>query len=606
MISEEEKKERIRVRDAFTRLTLKVGGEAGMGIFASGEMFAKACAHAGYEVFTYTEYPSLIRGGHNTYHVRVANEPVRSQVRHVDILIALNEETIHLHMDEMSENGIILYDTNKVRNWTPELSPRDDVRFLGIPMLDLAMKAGGTRITKNVVAVAAAMSLVGLPGHYLDDIIRSQFRKKPDVAEMNIKVAKAGYDFATKEIGEKFKIQLEPREDKRKMLISAVEAIGMGLIKGGLKAYFGYPMTPATGVLTFLAQHQREYDLIAFQVEDELAAINFSIGANLMGVRAATGTSGGGFSLMVEAFGLASAAEIPVVIIEAMRPGPSTGLPTWTDQGDLSFVTFASQGDAPRVILAPGDPEEHFYLSFKALNIAEKYQMPVVVLTDKWSVTSQATVEPFDMSNLKIDRGKLITKENIEDYLKKYGEYKRYMFTEDGISPRSIPGTPNATYRATGNEHDEYGHISESAENRIKMMEKRMKKLETLKKNKDDWPDPQIFLHPVEEADVTFICWGSNKHIVLEAAKHLEFRGVKASVIHVSHVWPFPTEFFKEVMPKAKKTIVVETNYSGQFNRLLKQETVMSPDHLFVKYDGRPFYPEEICLKAWKILEGKK
>ncbi len=590
-------------RSKFSTITLKVAGEAGMGIFASGEMLAKAWARAGYDVFTYTEYPSLIRGGHNTYHIRIGDEPVRSQVQHVDILIALNEESIHLHLDEMTPQGMIIYDSTKVRKWKPEDSPRKDVRFLGIPMLDTALKAGGTKITKNVVAVGAVMALVGLPRDYLDAVIRHQFGKRPKIAEMNIHVAKAGYDYLIENIGEKlFKIQLKAGESKQKMLINCSDALSMGLIKGGLKAYFGYPMTPATPVLTFLTQHQKEFELVCFQVEDELAAINFAIGASVMGARAACGTSGGGFSLMTEAFGLAGSAEIPLVVVEAMRPGPSTGLPTWTGQGDLLFVAFASQGDFPRAILAPGDHEEHFELGFKALNLAEKYQMPVVILTDKWAVTSQATVPVFDTSNLKIERGKIITPENYKDILTEGVEFKRYEFTEDGISLRSIPGVPGATHRVSGNEHDEYGHINEDAENRRKMMDKRMKKLETLKNNKEDWPDPKIHGYPLEESDIAIISWGTTKQIILEAIARLEHRGIKASLIHVSHVWPFPTEFFESIKDKVKKTIVIENNYIGHFNKLLRQEALFDTDYQFFKDDGRPFFPEEITEKIEEIF----
>ena len=583
---------------AENRVSIKIGGEAGYGIMTAGGALGKAFARGGLNVHTYSEFPSLIRGGHNTYQICAAPETVYAHWDKIQVLLALNEETIALHWQELTPGGAIIYDNKKVQ-LKPDLVKRSDVHIAGIPLEELAEKAGG-KIMMNTVSLGAALSMVDFPFDYLESALRDQFAKKKEIADQNAAAAKAGYDY----IGANF-AQLRPAHVRpvpgapRRILIAGNDATAVGALRAGVKFHAQYPMTPASSILHLMAAQERNYEIVAKQVEDEIAGINFAIGANFAGARAMAATSGGGFSLMVEALGMAGMCEVPLVIIEVMRPGPSTGMPTWTDQGDLQFVIHASQGEFPRVIIAPGDQEELFYETFNAFNFAERFQLPVIVLSDKYIAEGMRTFEPFRWQDLKVNRGKLIDEGQAQELFKKDGGdwFKRFRFTEDGVSPRSLPGMRGGMFVAATDEHDETGEIVESAENRTQMMSKRMHKLDEIAR---EIPGPKFY--GPKDADLTLVCFGSSKMPVLETFKDFERNKMKVNMLHFVYMHPFPAADAAAKLKSCKKWAVLEANFNGQFEALVAEKTGMRPSHSFRRWDGRPFSPEWLFSKVEEVL----
>ena len=515
-------------------LSWKIGGEAGYGIMTTGLIFSKVCSRTGLHVFDHIEYPSLIRGGHNTYQVRAKVEEVFSHVREVDLLVALNRETIDIHQEELAPGGVIMYDGDKIPLIGENLG-RKDVELYHVPLLRLAEESGGRRIMINSVALGASVALLDFNFALISSVMRDVYQgKAKDTIEFNVKAAKLGYDYVkSKDIEKDRGRELPKAEGKKRMLLTGNEAVGLGAIKAGCKFYSAYPMTPSSSILHFMAAHERDFGTIVKHTEDEIAAINMAIGAGFAGARAMTATSGGGFSLMSEALGLAAMTETPIVVVVCQRPGPSTGLPTRTEQGDLQFVLHASQGDFPRFVIAPGDVEECFFRTIEAFNLAEKYQCPAILLLDKYLSESHKTAERFDVSGIKIERGFLLGDEE----LNKIEEFKRYELTETGISPRSLPSQEGGIHTATGNEHDEKGYLSEDKTMRKRMMDKRFRKFEQAEK---EVPEPRIF--GPEDADVTIIAWGSTKGPIKEAIRLLAHDGIQANLLQVVFLNPFPVD----------------------------------------------------------------
>ena len=420
--------------DSPTELRVRIGGEAGFGIKAAGQMLARSFVDAGLETFDLSEYPSLIRGGHNNYLLRVSTEPVYSHVEPVDALICLNRETLDLHHHELVDGGAVIFD--------PADFPADDVparlRAVPVPLTEIARGAGG-KIMRNTVALGALLGIVGFPLTYLGDSLRKQFAKKaPEVAEGNVQAAQAGCDAAIVACPD-FLVQLAPIEGApRRILVDGNEALGMGALAAGIGFYAAYPMTPASSILHFMAAHEREYGVVVKHTEDEIAAMNMVVGAAFGGTRAMTASAGGGFALMVEAFGMAGASESAVVVGVLTRPGPATGLPTWTEQSDLRYVIHAAQGEFPRVVLAPGDREDAFTLTWKAFNLADQLQTPVVILGDSYLSDNRQSTPVYDLSEVTIDRGKLVAEGKVPaEALGDDGRYLRYKVTEDGVSVRA-------------------------------------------------------------------------------------------------------------------------------------------------------------------------
>ncbi|MFH1832539.1 MAG: 2-oxoacid:acceptor oxidoreductase subunit alpha [Candidatus Levyibacteriota bacterium] len=578
-----------------TDFQLVIGGEAGYGIMTVGLLLSKAFTRHGLSVFDYTEYPSLIRGGHNAYYVRASDSEIFSQKRNIEILIALNKETVDKHKSELSKNAVIIFDPQVAKI---EQKDFQDILLYPVPFLELAKSQGGDKVMINTVAVGAALGILGADFEVLQKILEELFGQKGEkVVLENVNSAKAGFDYAVKIFSDKFKVKIE-KKTQENLLINGAEAVSLGAIRAGLKFAAIYPMTPINNILTILVSNASKYNFLIKEPEDEISGINMAIGASYAGARSMVATSGGGFCLMTEALGLSAQIEVPLVIVLGARPGPSSGMPTWTDQGDLQFALHASQGDLPRIVIAPGDMLEAFSQTMQAFNFADKYQLPVIILTDKYLLEGHATVQSskfkVQSSKFKLERGKILNDTEIATIT----DYKRYAITDDGISPRSLPGQKGGIALSDSYEHDEQGMYDETCENRIKMVDKRFKKLQMALK---DIPKPELFGNI--DAQISILAFGSTKMPVLQALKILKDEGLDVNFLKVSFLNPFPAEEVAQTIKKAKKTIVIEGNKSGQFESLIKEQTGLSITKHFRKYDGRPFYPEEIVSKIKDILK---
>jgi 2-oxoglutarate ferredoxin oxidoreductase subunit alpha len=582
---------------------IKIGGQAGFGIKAAGRTLARCFAQGGLHTFDLTEYPSLIRGGHNVYQVRVSPNPIHSHVTPVDVLVALNTDTVERHAAEVVDGGAIVYDPKT----TSVASLQDPSRFclVEVPLDDIVKEAGGQRIMRNVAALGAVLGLTGYPLSYLESSLRAQFaRKAPEVTELNVAIAAKGHEFGAK-AGCPFPMRLAPLPDPApQILVDGNEAIGLGALAAGIGMYCAYPMTPASSLLHFMAAHDREYGVVVKHTEDEIAAMNMVIGAAFGGARAMCATSGGGFSLMVEGLGLAGVSESAIVVGVFTRPGPATGLPTWTEQSDLRFVIHAAQGEFPRVVLAPGDRTDAFDLAWKAFDLADQLQTPVILLGDTYLSDNRESVPPFDLAAVTVDRGKLLAEgdvASVPEALDDAGLYLRYKVTNDGVSIRALPGVTGAMQVVNSYEHDErgYGAQGEEPENRVAQQEKRMRKLELARKLV---PPPATFGAPPGEAEVSILCFGSTKGPVLEAADWLAAGGVPIAVMQVVTLWPFPGDEVSKFLDASERTMVVEGNLTGQLEGLVRQECLHTVDWRINRYDGRPFSPEQIFETVQEVI----
>ncbi|MEM0075690.1 MAG: 2-oxoacid:acceptor oxidoreductase subunit alpha [Conexivisphaerales archaeon] len=455
----------------------------------------------------------------------------------------------------------------------------------------------------NVLAVSVSSALLGIDKRYIDDSIRNVFSGKQRIIDMNVTGAQVAYEFVSENYHEQFPYKITPIQSKDRLFISGNEAVALGKLVGGCRMQTYYPITPASDESEFLEAHENfdvvdgKNSILVVQTEDEIAAITMAIGAALTGTRASASTSGPGFSLMVEGMGWSGINEVPVVITLYSRGGPSTGMPTRTEQGDLKFVLNASHGEFPRIVLCSGDIEECFYDTIRAFNYAEKYQLPVIHLVDKAMANTNVTVNPFDTKYISIERGKLVQEHKDQDEL-----YRRFKITDDGISPRAFLGMSGFRFWNTGDEHDELGHINEEPENRVNMMNKRMRKLETAD---TDIPDREKvnFFPASKTADITIVSWGSSKGAILEAMKLLKNDSIEAEFLQVRIASPFPTELVKRQLSKAKLTVAVEQNYSGQMASLIAEKTGIIIDNKIVKYNGRPISLNELYAALKNTFE---
>ncbi|MHA2315704.1 MAG: 2-oxoacid:acceptor oxidoreductase subunit alpha [Candidatus Hermodarchaeia archaeon] len=577
------------------KISLMIGGEAGAGITRSGFLFAKACLRGGLHVFGANDYQSLIRGGHNFYIIRADAEEVYSQADTIDLLLALNKETILLHKDKLVPGGGIIYDGDQTPI-TNEALGRDDIKLYSVPLRKIVKELEGPTITENTVALGATNALLDYDPEILNGVLRDTF--KPKIAELNIETAKKGYDYAQEHYANDFGYRLEKtsKAGKHQIFLTGNEAVGLGAMRAGCKLFAAYPMTPATPLLHFLAPLDREYNMVVIQTENEIAAINMVAGASFAGVRAMTATSGGGFCLMSEGLGMTGMTETSFVLLLVQRPGPSTGLPTYSAQGDLRFAIHASQGEFPRVVIAPGDVEECFYKTMESFNLAEKFQILALIISDKYLMESNAAAEPFDQNRIRIDRGLLMT----EDEYAGEGEYKRHRFTEDGISPRAMPGTKGAIVRTNADEHDERGYTTEDPVLSTHMADKRFKKQDALTQELENYETTKFY--GPEDADATILAWGSTKGPIREAMKILSKEGVKVNYLQIIYLTPFPVDKVHKVLKSAKKTIVVENNKTSQLTSLIREHLLTTVDHKILKYNGRPFNPEALSQRIKGVL----
>ncbi len=549
---------------------LLIGGAAGQGIDTTAAILEKLLKRSGYSVFTARDFMSRVRGGHNFSLIRFGTKPIHSHSNRLDGIVALDEETIRLHQEKLKDNGFILCDD--------KLSGSDP-RLIRVEMDAMAKALGNPRVSGSI-AVGAVLKLFGESLDNVEDVLRT-FVKQPYL-DINVKAVEEGYQSTETRF---------PHLDGKyrdQMLISGSKAVALGAIAAGLRLYSAYPMSPSTAIMETLASKADEAGIVVEQAEDEIAAINMAIGASYAGARAMTGTSGGGFSLMVEALGLSGMAEIPLVVIDVQRPGPVTGLPTRTEQSDLKFVISASQGEFPRLVIALRNPSDAFYQTMRAFNLAEKYQIPVILLSDQYLGDATSTVERFDPKKIQ-------TVEPESEYSEK-GEYLRYRYTESGISPRLIPGKTEHLVAIDSDEHDERGWITESAEVRIKMMDKRMKKLESLKQ---DLQEPEFIGD--DGFETLLIGWGSTWGPIEEAVQLLneDKNGCYAALVF-GDVYPLPTKLLKEKAAKAHHIINMEQNATGQLAGLIREETGIVCESSILKYDGRQISGEEIAERIRK------
>jgi 2-oxoglutarate ferredoxin oxidoreductase subunit alpha len=573
--------------EAPNSLTIRIGGEAGMGLESSGAGFSKALTRGGLYVFGLPDYYSRIRGGHNFYSIRVSPQLLYSHAEPVHLVLALDAETIRRHVNSIVSGGGIVYDSKEE---IPDDLRRSDVGFFPVPLTRLAEEKGGRDVMRNTLALGVATGLIGFDPIYIESVIRDNFARKGDaVVDANLRVAEAGVE-AARAFQDDFGFRMQAiSEAPARMILNGNDAFALGALAGGCRFVAAYPMTPGSPVLHWFAARAAKYGVVTKHAEDEIAAINMAIGAAHVGARAMVPTSGGGFSLMVEAVGLAGITETPVVIYNAQRPGPATGLPTRTEQADMLFMLHASQGEFPRFLFAPGTIEESFRIGWQVFNLAERYQTPALVMSDHYLAMAYRTVDAdvLNFDEVTIDRGELLTKEEL-DVLQE--PYLRYKVTESGVSPRALPGHPNAVWVSSSNEHFEDGAITEEPDVRTAQVEKRARKLTGMAQ---EMPGPTPY--GPEDAKTTFLCWGSTYGPLREAVDRLNAEETgQANMLHFTGLHPFPLEATEQALAKAKRTIVVEGNNTGQLETLLRTCTGRSMDGVIRRYDGRSFTPEYI------------
>lgn len=627
-----------------------IGGPQGSGVDSAANIFAKTCAKEGFHIFGKREFYSNIKGEHSYFTIRISDKPVNSHLEEINVLVSFDAETVFRHADKVSAGGMIIYDLSLAETVLEEVATIDfeankrigkllqdsgqsinlngmlefaksrGCIVYGLPYFEMletvAKNMNDPKLSKisrvvNVMAISASISLLGFKKDMLISAIREVFGSKPKLLASNIEAAKYAYSYiGTKYDTKNIKYKITPKDAlKDYLLLSGSQAAAIGKILGGCRFQTYYPITPASDESEFLESNQiidqvdgKSGSIVVVQTEDEIAAITMAIGASLTGVRAATATSGPGFSLMAEALGWAGMNEVPLVVTMYQRAGPSTGLPTRHEQSDLLFAINAGHGDFPKIVLASGDIEESFYDSIKAFNFAEVFQLPVIHLLDKAISSSIQTCKRFS-NNLKIERGELkntIDKNQSEGAA---GHFQRFKLSNSPISTRVPIGTENAIFWNTGDEHTEEGHISEDPENRNKMMDKRMRKLDLAleKINQDDMAMCYDF---DSDGKNVVISWGSTKGAILEALEKLSEEGNKMKFIQIRLLHPFPTETVKKFLKDTKLIIDVEMNYTSQLGSLVQQNTGREIDYKIVKYNGRPMSTTEIYIALNAILSG--
>ena len=574
-----------------------IGGAAGQGVATPGDIFAKIFSRRGLHLNAYNAYQSIIRGGHTFLTIRTGPEKVSNMGDRLDLLIPLNQDAMDRHLGLLTAGAACIYNADTIKPGTAA----EGVQLCPLPVSKLA-DITRNKVAQNTLAVGAGLSMMGIGFQALESVLTEQFKKKGEaVVSENVGIAHAGYDYATANF-KPFARPL-PMTENRYAVLSGNIAMAMGGAAAGVKFYCAYPMSPSTGVLHWMAAHARKAGIMVRQVEDEIGVVNMAIGASHAGVRSMCATSGGGFALMSEGLGLSAMMETPVVVIDCQRAGPSTGVPTKTEQGDLWQMLGAAFGDYPRVIAAPLDIVDCFKIIPEIFNIADRFQCPGIVLCDLLLSEGRLSVDPTDLDfNPIIDRGELITTASASGSGGN-GVYKRYQITDSGISPRAIPGVPGHTHTAASDEHDEDGVlISDEFTNPTKrraMMEKRMRKAAGIEAVV---PPPQLW--GPRDADVTLIGWGSTKGVIEEACEILTDQGVSTNQLQIRWLVPLHGDAILDILKSSRHTIIVENNYSGQFARYLRSETSYVPNGYIRKYDGEPFMPHHIVEAVKEQLAG--
>ncbi|MBU0975539.1 MAG: 2-oxoacid:acceptor oxidoreductase subunit alpha [Patescibacteria group bacterium] len=569
--------------------SIKIGGSAGQGVKTSGYILTKALKDLGYWTFSYSEYPSLIRGGHSTFQINVADKQIGSITQRFDILVALNDETIEKHHEDLNRKGLLICDDNRVIK--PRVKKSLDnkgIQILVIPVDEIVKENNGQPVMENSVITGAVWSMLTKEFKVLENQLKQIFGKKSKDIETNIKCAKDGF----KVVADQYFVELKQLKGSTDRIIgTGNEVAGLATYASGCRLYCAYPMTPSTGILQYLASRTDKTKMIVKQAEDEITAIQMAIGASFAGTRSACGTSGGGLALMTESLSLIGINETPLVVFNSQRPAPATGLPTWTEQGDLEFVSRAGHGEFPKIVLAPGDINEVFELVPQAFNLADKYQTLVIILLDKYLSESWYQAKRFKDGKIKVSRGQILSEPDLANQL----EFKRYKITVSGVSPRSLPGSKGGVYLANSDEHDEKGYSTEDLYARKQMMDKRMRKYGGII---SELPEPKLY--GPEKAKTTIICWGSQKGPIIDALEKLNNGKSRINALHYSFVYPIEIETIKRYA-KRNKLIAVENNYSGQFAKLIRCETGIDIKTRITKYVGTPFFKDELV----EILKTK-
>ncbi|MBW2013144.1 MAG: 2-oxoacid:acceptor oxidoreductase subunit alpha [Deltaproteobacteria bacterium] len=546
-------------------LSILIGGKAGDGIRQAGQTLARLLNRMGYRIFFYDDYPSLIRGGHNFSIIRASKKKILAHKEKVDLIVALNQDAVEKHRHRLNSGGVILYDSKKV-----------EAQGVGIDFMGLVKELEGAPIMRNTAALGALAKVLNIDWPLLERVITDTIEKEVD---LNLKIAHSAYNQV-----EKTCFSVPNLSQKMLPLVSGNEAIALGAVQAGLNMYIAYPMTPASAILHYLAEHEDDLGVVTIHPESEIGVALMALGAAYAGAKAMVGTSGGGFALMTEALSLSGQGEFPIVFVVSQRPGPSTGVPTYTMQGDLSFVIHSGHGEFAKLVLAPGDAEEAFYLTGLAMNLAWKFQIPCFVLSDKHLSES---IFSFDADPDKVKP---------EDPLlwDGKGEYKRYLDTLNGISPLAFPGNPAAVVKATSYEHDEYGITTEESEQIARMQKKRLRKKKTMEDELARYEQVKVYGDP--ESKTVLLCWGSTKGACIEVAEELGLKVVQPLVLE-----PLPITPLREVLSDADKIIDVEVNATGQLAKHLSGHGICIDD-MILRFDARPFTVDVLLEKVKEVL----
>jgi len=573
------------------QLSWKVGGQQGEGIESTGEIFSIALNRLGYYLYGYRHFSSRIKGGHTNNKIRVSTKEIRTISDDLDILVAFDQETIDVNYKELNENGVIIADAK----FDPKKPDDTKAELYSIPFTAIATELG-TSLMKNMVAIGATSAVLDLNIDIFKEVVEEIFgRKGQQVVENNMKAIAKGYEVMKENLSTSSLLKLEKADGKKRMFMIGNDAIALGALAGGSRFMAAYPITPASEIMEYLIKKLPAVGGTVIQTEDEIAACTMAIGANYGGVRSFTASAGPGLSLMMESIGLSGITETPLVIVDTQRGGPSTGLPTKQEQSDLMQMIYGTHGEIPKVVVAPSTVEEAFYDMAEAFNVAEEYQCPVIFLSDLQLSLGKQTVEPLDIEKVEIRRGKLVTDELPE--LEAKGYFKRYANSEEGVSPRVIPGVKYGIHHVTGVEHDETGKPSEGAGNRKVQMEKRLRKLKNF-----SWNTPVYKNAPHEEADLLIVGFNSTRGAIEEAMERLENDGLKVNHAHIRLIHPFPTDEMVPLVQSAKKVVVVEHNATGQLANILKMNVGFAQKiHNVLKYDGNPFLPSEVYSKCKEL-----
>lgn len=586
------------------RISLKVTGAQGQGVNSVGELCGKGLKRAGYCVFGYREYMSLIKGGYSSYQLDISNQKTESTDQNLDIAIGFNFQVFLRELKHIKPGGLIIHQSGdwKMPQEIKQEIESKNIKVLLLPTKEMLAELKAPPILSNILIATVAWNILEQNPEDLKSAVKQQYAHKGEkIIGLNIRAIDLATEFTARNAsGAAVQLPVSDSQFKDHLFLTGSQAMGLGLIHAGCRVYTGYPMTPSSPLLTYIAAKQNDTGMVVKQAEDEITAAQMMTGASFMGARAATATSGGGFDLMTETLSLNGIIENPGVFILAQRPGPGTGLPTWTAQGDLLMAVNSAHGEFARIIIAPSGSDDVFYLMNEAFNYAEKFRTPAIVLYDKQLAEALYTQAPYDQKKTEIKRGPLITNPVKLKEVKASDYYKAD--TENGVTPRWLPGAEADTYCAQGDEHDEAGNVNETGPNARAQMEKRMRKHEALKKA---LPDPDLYTltsNGLQKADprsaafdVLIISWGTNKGVVFDVLKEKNDQSI--AYLHYTYLWPLKTDLLEKLAGKAKKTVLIECNYQGQLGKLIKMECGLDIDQKILKYDGRPFFYDELLEK---------